>query len=195
MRRSRIPFCPPEFTGACLVAGVMTQACIPAAAQGESAMDASEACNTRKTIQRSSRGVRRRMEILAGYMERILTPAETNGRYCMLERLFRLVQGFRRTSRWIKRRATSWKGHWRSPALVREGWSASRHGWRFDAARSSARISVRGTRTPRQPDSKQATREGTHCRSISCFCRSVQIPSFQETDLDTRASMKFNGFS
>jgi len=63
----------------------MTQACIPAAAQGEPAMDASEACNTRKTIQRSSRGVRRRMEILAGYMEWILTPAETNGRYCMLE--------------------------------------------------------------------------------------------------------------
>jgi hypothetical protein len=146
----------------------------PGGCPRRTAVDASEACNTRKTIQRSSGGVRRRMEILAGYMEWILTPAETNG----LERLFRLVQGFRRISRWIKRRATSWKGHWRSPALAREGWSASRHGWRFDAARSSARISVRGTRTPRQPGSKQATPERTHCRSISGFRRSVQNPSF-----------------
>ena len=42
-------------------------------------MDASEAFNTQKTIQRSGRGERRRMVILAGYMEWILTPAETNG--------------------------------------------------------------------------------------------------------------------
>ena len=48
-------------------------------------MDASEAFNTQKTIQRSSRGGRRRMVILAGYMEWILTPADTNGHYCMLE--------------------------------------------------------------------------------------------------------------
>jgi quercetin dioxygenase-like cupin family protein len=48
-------------------------------------MDASEAINTQKAIHRSSRGDRRRMVILAGYMEWILTPAETNGHYCMLE--------------------------------------------------------------------------------------------------------------
>lgn len=48
-------------------------------------MDASEAINTQKAIQRSRRGERRRMVILAGYMEWILTPAETNGHYCMLE--------------------------------------------------------------------------------------------------------------
>lgn len=48
-------------------------------------MDAREAFNTQKNIQRSSRGERRRIVILAGYMEWILTPAETNGHYCMLE--------------------------------------------------------------------------------------------------------------
>ncbi len=48
-------------------------------------MDASEAVNPQKAIQRSSRGERRRMVILAGYMEWILTPAETDGHYCMLE--------------------------------------------------------------------------------------------------------------
>jgi quercetin dioxygenase-like cupin family protein len=48
-------------------------------------MDAGDAVNTQKAIQRSSRGERRRMFVLAGYMEWILTPAETNGHYCMLE--------------------------------------------------------------------------------------------------------------
>jgi quercetin dioxygenase-like cupin family protein len=48
-------------------------------------MDASEAINMQKTIQTGSRGERRRIVILAGYLEWILTPAETNGHYCMLE--------------------------------------------------------------------------------------------------------------
>jgi quercetin dioxygenase-like cupin family protein len=41
--------------------------------------------NMQETIQRSCRGERRRIVILAGYMEWVLTPAETNGHYCMLE--------------------------------------------------------------------------------------------------------------
>ena len=38
-----------------------------------------------KTVQRSCRGERRRIVVLASCMEWILTPAETNGHYCMLE--------------------------------------------------------------------------------------------------------------
>jgi quercetin dioxygenase-like cupin family protein len=46
-------------------------------------MDAAHEINTRK----SRRGERLRIVILAGYMEWILTPAETAGHYCMLETL------------------------------------------------------------------------------------------------------------
>jgi quercetin dioxygenase-like cupin family protein len=49
------------------------------------AMDASEAISTQEPIRKSSRLERRRMAILAGYMEWILTPAETSWHSCMLE--------------------------------------------------------------------------------------------------------------
>jgi len=39
----------------------------------------------RETLQRSRRGERSRIVVLAGYMEWILTPAETDGHYCLLE--------------------------------------------------------------------------------------------------------------
>ena len=48
-------------------------------------MDASQGIEKREDLHRSSRGERRRIVVLAGYMEWILTPAETNGHYCMLE--------------------------------------------------------------------------------------------------------------
>ncbi len=48
-------------------------------------MNAGPETTKQKTVQRIRRGERRRMVILAGYMEWILTPAETNGQYCMLE--------------------------------------------------------------------------------------------------------------
>src|SRR5580700_4263092 len=48
-------------------------------------MDATQEISTQKAVQTSRRGERRRIVILAGYMEWILTPAETNGHYCMLE--------------------------------------------------------------------------------------------------------------
>lgn len=50
-------------------------------------MAASESFSGQRIIQKSSRGARRRIAILAGYMEWILTPAETDGHYCMLETL------------------------------------------------------------------------------------------------------------
>jgi len=50
-------------------------------------MDRNQAFNTQRIIERSSRRERRRMVILVGYMEWILTPAETDGHYCMLETL------------------------------------------------------------------------------------------------------------
>ena len=48
-------------------------------------MDASKVINPRKIIQKSSRGERPRIAILGGHMEWILTAAETNGHYSVLE--------------------------------------------------------------------------------------------------------------
>ena len=39
----------------------------------------------KKALQRTSCGERRRIVVLAGYMEWVLSPADTNGHYCMLE--------------------------------------------------------------------------------------------------------------
>jgi quercetin dioxygenase-like cupin family protein len=48
-------------------------------------MDAAQKISAQKALQTSRRGERQRIVILAGYMEWILTPAETDGHYCMLE--------------------------------------------------------------------------------------------------------------
>jgi hypothetical protein len=96
-------------------------------------MDAAQKISAQKALQTSGRGERLRIVILAGYMEWILTPAETDGHYCMLEAVIPPGAGVPphqhvdQEAFYIVGRYVGGRSSWpRRPGVV------SRQCWRFD---------------------------------------------------------------